>query len=820
MLKHFPIILILFLTLAMPVVAQPVSGQAGSGDALVLLWSDNIGERETLVACSGDGRYIIVGSDTGILRMYDRNGAALWTFSRQGKSVRSVAISGSGDYAGAVFINEQGPSSSANGEVVFFDRNGTVLWNTSTDPTVELIRMSDDSSSVYVSAGSGTLYSYSRYGTKLAKNSSDGRIWALDSARDGSYAAAGSQITGNHLMVMKKDGVTAWNYSTKIGFGSVDISPDGGSVAAAGYSHLYSFDRNGTLLWQYNGSSDFTNVAISTDGKYTAAGSQYYARLFSRNGSIIWTHQYEGFVHDVGISDDSDSVIVGSSQGLDIFDREGNLLWTFSTPNAIVHVSASRDAGIFAAGTADMVYVFSRGGTATGKNESVLPVRNVRLSPLDESLPGQLTPLQSPASAAQSPALLPVVGVSPIHQAGPGGNTSYSLSIADSGKLVTLHSNNGPGLFAYDGNGSFLWSKTLSAEQPPWISSVSIAPGAQDLIITQLVPACCHGSVTNTSSNKVILLDRTGTKVWEYPTMNPPLASGISASGQDFFIGTEDGRILCLDRNGTVRWTTPVEAPVTSFAISRDGNTIVATGESNYYYHNLYDEPLNPADIFVLDRNGTLLWNYQTGGLNAVAVSDDGSVIAVMEERSGNVLVFNRSGSRVMAKSLGGVSSALVLSHDGNLIVAETQGGTVYGLDRTGATLWTITAGPGSQGIAFSGDDNSIILGRGRSVALFDSRGKQLGDYPADGPVQAIEPARDFRMFVAGTDRSLVFISQDKTVEEIEMPVGTPVTIIPVKALTQQTSMKAPVDPVITILALAGNALAIIMTNSMYTRSL
>ncbi len=421
--------------------------------------------------------------------------------------------------------------------------------------------------------------------------------------------------------------------------------------------------------------------------------------------------------------------------------------------------------------------------------------------------------LSSHQPAAQSPELLRVVGVNPLPQDGPGGNTSYSLSIADSGQLVTLHNRNGPDLFAYNGNGSLIWNRTLSAGQPPWITSISIGPDAQDLIVTQLVPACCHGSVTNTSSNKVILFDRAGSELWEYPTMNPPLASGISPDGQEFFIGTEDGRILSFNHEGTLRWTTTAGAPVTSFAISRDGNTIVATGDSNYYYHNLYDEPLNPADMFVLDRNGTLLWNYQTGGLNTVAVSDNGSVIAVLEERSGTIQVFNQSGSRIATRSLGGASSAFALSHDGNLVLAETQGGTVYGLDRTGTTLWTITTGPGSPGLAFSSDDTSIILGNGRLVARYDRRGKLLGEYPADGQLQALKQAvRDARVFVAMTDRSLVFLSLDKPVIATEMPVNTPVTMIPEKVTVPQTSMKAPVNPGIAILALAGIALGKIIS--------
>ncbi len=376
--------------LAMPGIAPPVSGESGSDNSPVLLWSDTIGVHKTLVSCSGDGRYILAGSDTGILRMYNRNGAVLWSFNRDGKAVRSVAISGNGDYAGAVFLNEEGPSSSAYGEVVFFNRNGNVLWVTSTDPTVELITISDDSNAVYVSAGSGILYSYSRDGTMLAKNVSDGRIWTLDSARDGSFAVAGSRIMGNRLMAMRKDGVTAWNYSTKVGFGSADISPDGGSVAAAGYSQLYLFDRNGTMLWHYSGSAEFTSVAVSKNGEYSVAASQYYTSLFNETGSLIWRKEYEGFVHDVGISDDGNRIIAGMSRGLTVYDQEGIFLWNYPTPNAILSLSTANDGEFFVAGTSDRVYFFGNREKLARPGEQELPVMST-VSP-----PGDVNPVQQP----------------------------------------------------------------------------------------------------------------------------------------------------------------------------------------------------------------------------------------------------------------------------------------------------------------------------------------------------------------------------------------------------------------------------------------
>lgn len=414
----------------------------------------------------------------------------------------------------------------------------------------------------------------------------------------------------------------------------------------------------------------------------------------------------------------------------------------------------------------------------------------------------------SPVLAVEeSPALLQTENIIPLPFYGPGENLFYSLHVTDNAQLVILNSRNGPDLFAYDGNGSFLWNRTLSSEQPPWISSISIGPGAQDLILTQMVPACCHGSVTNTSSNKVIFLDKNGTKMGEYPTMNPPLASAISSSGQDFFIGTEDGRILCLNPGGTLRWTIRIEAPVTSFAVSRDGNTLVATGESNYNFHDLYNEPLNPVDLIVLDQNGTVLWDYQTGGLNSATVSDDGSVIAVLEKRSGTMLVFNRSGSRIAKRLLGGAASALSMTGDGNLIVAKTTAGTVYGMNRTGATLWTIPVDPGSSGLGFINKENSLVLGDGQSVALYDLQGILIEKYPAGGQIQVIAPAGDALSVVAGTDHSLVFFSARLQKKDAGISAGAPLMTTPTSAASSQVPTKASVSPCILVFALACSVL-------------
>jgi WD40 repeat protein len=366
--------------------------------AVAPIWSDQAGTREVLVQCSGDGKYVVSGSDTGILRMYDQTGKILWTFQRVGKMVRSIAISGRGESVGAVFLNPDAPSYYADGEILFFNRAGDILWNYSDDYTIERIAISDNGNSIYAS-GSPKVYSFAQNGTVTGLNESLGRTWVLTAADDGSYAVAGETIIErvhiagsksfvNRVYAIEKDGTLSWNYSTRNDIASIGIAADGGSIVTAAGYQLLSFSQNGTLIWQLNSGPDITSIAMSSDGEFIAVGSQYYARLFNRSGSLIWRYEYDGFVHDIGISDDGKLIIAGGSGGVYVFDRKGEVLWNYPTPTAIQHVSMANDGEYFAAGSADTVYFFSRYGNATissdpenlALNRSSVPT-NMTISP-------------------------------------------------------------------------------------------------------------------------------------------------------------------------------------------------------------------------------------------------------------------------------------------------------------------------------------------------------------------------------------------------------------------------------------------------------
>ncbi|MFA4823613.1 MAG: PQQ-binding-like beta-propeller repeat protein [Methanoregula sp.] len=374
---------------------------ADTGNSPVPVWSDQTGTRDVLIQCSGNGKYIVSGSDTGILRLYNQTGTILWTFQRDEKMVRSIAISGNGDYVGAVFLNPDAPSFYADGEILFFNRTGSVLWDYTSDYTVERIAISDDGNSIYAS-GSPNLYSFDRNGTIIGQNVSQGRTWTLDAAGDGSYAVAGGTITdrihiagsqtpANRIYAFEKDGTIPWNYSTKQRITSVGVSSEGESIVSAGDSHLYSLDRNGTLMWQFNSSPYYSSVAVSSDGGYTAAGSQYYVRLFNRTGALLWKYEYNSMISSVGLFNDGNVIIAGASDGVYVFNKTGKLLWHYGTPKSVLHVSVAKDGMYFAAGTSDTTYFFNRWGNATIIDEPELSVVSG-----DSPAPAVTAPLPSP----------------------------------------------------------------------------------------------------------------------------------------------------------------------------------------------------------------------------------------------------------------------------------------------------------------------------------------------------------------------------------------------------------------------------------------
>jgi outer membrane protein assembly factor BamB len=365
------------------------------------VWSETIGEYQARAEISGDGKYIIAGSDTGTLRMYDRSGKVLWTVSSPNSSVYAVAISRDGDHVAASFSDPTRSSDENEWQIRFFDRAGKPLWTYSNGSALFTLAVAAGSSPI-VAAGGSPVILLDGNGHLVSSQPSEipAAVWDVTVSDDGEFIAAaidfGWRTRQGEIMVMDRNGSTVVKFPTAYQASAVRTDRHGETFTAVDDYRLYSFFRNGTQAWNFSSSPPFRSVAMTPDGNGIVAGSQYFVRFFDKTGTQLWNFQDPGYFYDVGISEDGAMVVAGGDDGVYVFEKNGDLRWHFPTLNFVSEVSVSDSGDYFAAGTSGTVMFFNRWGNAT-VIEPVQPT-GIQSIPTTHEIPRSQTTQPAPLS--------------------------------------------------------------------------------------------------------------------------------------------------------------------------------------------------------------------------------------------------------------------------------------------------------------------------------------------------------------------------------------------------------------------------------------
>lgn len=343
---------ILLLALIVLVVVLPVSGKNETAtvygtipDSKISptpIWSDLIGTENVLVSCSHDGEYVIAGSDTGVLRMYDRTGKKLWTYRNSSKSVTSVSIAGTGEYAAAAFYYPY----PYDGEILYFNRNGTDLWKyPQLSEQRNNIAMSENGSITVMSVekeltlinNSGVIITNTTMPKDICQIvvSDDGTSSVVASNSRCPWRGALGSISG-----VDSNGKVLFIFPIDLSFIDIGISGNGERIVGVDEKKLYAFGKDGNQLWNYTSNPRFRSVAVSSDGQYVSAGSQYYVRFFNRTGALVWDYYDDkGWVNAVSVSGDGRFIFAGSSNKILLFNKTGAVLWQYTASSDVVSLS-------------------------------------------------------------------------------------------------------------------------------------------------------------------------------------------------------------------------------------------------------------------------------------------------------------------------------------------------------------------------------------------------------------------------------------------------------------------------------------------------
>ncbi|MBP1928148.1 PKD repeat protein [Methanolinea mesophila] len=201
---------------------------------------------------------------------------------------------------------------------------------------------------------------------------------------------------------------------------------------------------------------------------------------------------------------------------------------------------------------------------------------------------------------------------------------------------------------------------------------------------------------------------------WAYNT-GPVL--GVPAIGNDgtIYAGSLDKDLYAIRPDGTLKWnfTTGGQMELASPAIGSDGTIYIANNDTNLY---------------AVDPMGSLRWTYAIGNyvLGTLAIGSDGTIYIVCEDR--NLHAINPNGTARWSFDIGG-SGAPVLAADGTVYIGSDDG-NIYAINPEGTLKWSFATG---SSIVYSapciGEDGTLYVGN------FDGDLIALKDIPAPVPL-------------------------------------------------------------------------------------
>jgi len=348
---------------------------AGGADAKEPEWTFKIEDRVDTIDISGDGKYVVAGSDDNKLYLFGNDGVAIWNYSAD-SDVNAVAISTSGEYIVA---------GTKHSKLYLFSRNSSIpLWNhtfNAYNRPVTHVDISADGQHI-IAASKGIYFFHRNNSDYLYWHQTAGNQEVRDIAisDDGKYVAIvsgqhqSSEIVFFDLGNITETGHSLWVWSFRnVGYehvetidftsASIAISADG-NYTVVGTSSLdddkeqlvYLFGKHNnagqeaqTPIWTYE-TSGVKDVAISADGEHIIVSANYEnIYLFSNyNNSLLWTKTLEGGTCDgyfdsskIAISMDGNYVIATCEHKLFLYQREnGLMLWSASGGDDAVVISS------------------------------------------------------------------------------------------------------------------------------------------------------------------------------------------------------------------------------------------------------------------------------------------------------------------------------------------------------------------------------------------------------------------------------------------------------------------------------------------------
>ena len=231
----------------------------------------------------------------------------------------------------------------------------------------------------------------------------------------------------------------------------------------------------------------------------------------------------------------------------------------------------------------------------------------------------------------------------------------YSVAISEDGQYIAAGTGDEDDtvyLFQRDDSDP-LWSYQVSTAFSHGVRAISISSDGSYI-------------AAGSDNGNVYFFERTDSNPqWNYSTGTVRKVP-MSADGSYIAVGSGSKKAFLFDREGAKLWEFDAAHDVGAIDISADGEYIVAAATGT-----------SAGDLYLLQRNGSLLWRYVKAYYTSVSISSNGSYIAVGSDHS--VLFFHKDeNTTIWSYEADNTMRTVSLSAKGNYIAAGSQDDYVY----------------------------------------------------------------------------------------------------------------------------------------------